>query len=81
MISYQLISRIFDLSEIMSAVTPAWWHYLMPTAWFALRSVFSLRYVSVYYLVLSIIALAVPAVSLVLYIRLVAPNFEKYLRR
>lgn len=82
MISYQLISRIFDLSEIMSAVTPAWWHYLMPTAWFAAPFSILLEHnVSVYYLVLSIIALAVPAVSLVLYIRLVAPNFEKYLQK
>jgi len=82
LVFYQLISRIYDISEISMTSAPAWWHYLLPTAWFAAPfSIFLERDLSVYYVSLSIIALAVPVTSLILYIRIVAPRFEKNLQK
>lgn len=82
LISYQLMARIFDISEITVFFAPAWWHYLMPAAWFAAPfSLFLEHDVSAYYIVLSIAALAVPVISLILYVRLVAPRFEKNLQK
>lgn len=82
LIFYQLIGRIFNLSELVVVNTPAWWHYLMPTAWFA--APFSLlleQDTSAYIISLSIAALAIPIVSLILYVKLVVPHFEKNLQK
>src|SRR5690606_24909912 len=35
LIFYQLIGRIFDISDLTITFSPKWWHYLLPTAWFA----------------------------------------------
>lgn len=82
LVFYQLIGRIFDISEIAVTTTPAWWHYIMPTAWFA--APFSLileRDASMYNTILSIAALALPVISLIIYVKLVAPRFEKNLQK
>ncbi|NLV35206.1 MAG: ABC transporter permease [Clostridiaceae bacterium] len=82
LIFYQLIGRVFNLSELVVVNTPAWWHYLMPTAWFA--APFSLileQDTSAYIIGLSIAALAIPIVSLILYIKLVVPHFENNLQK
>ncbi|HOA55884.1 MAG TPA: ABC transporter permease [Clostridiales bacterium] len=82
LIFYQLIGRIFNITDIMPTVSPAWWHYLMPTAWFAAPfSLFLEGDMSTYYLSLSIIALVMPVISLILYVRVVAPGFEKNLQK
>lgn len=82
LVFYQLVGRIFDISEIAITTTPAWWHYLMPTAWFA--APFSLileRDASMYNIILSIVAVVLPVISLIIYVKLVAPHFEKNLQK
>lgn len=82
LIFYQLIGRIFDISDLTITFSPKWWHYLLPTAWFAAPfSIFLGHDVSAYYLSLSAIALLVPVISLVLYSRVVVPHFEKNLQK
>jgi hypothetical protein len=79
---YQLIGRVFNISELVVVNTPAWWHYLIPTAWFAAPFDLILEHnTSAYTIGLSIAALAIPIVSLILYSRLVVPNFEKNLQK
>ncbi len=82
LISYQLIGRIFDISKLVVTSTPAWWHYIMPTAWFAAPfSLFLEHESSIYNISLSIAAIAVPIASLILYIKAVVPHFEKNLQK
>lgn len=82
LISYQLIGRIFDISDAVITSSPAWWHYIMPTAWFAAPFCLFLEHErSLYNICLSIAALAVPLISLVLYIKAVVPHFEKNLQK
>ncbi len=82
LIFYQLIGRIFNISELVITITPAWWHYLMPTAWFAAPLCLLLEHdTSMYNAGLSIAALAVPVLSLILYIKLVLPRFERSLQK
>ncbi len=83
LISYQLIGRIFDISNaVITTSSPAWWHYLMPTAWFAAPFCLLLEHDrSLYNIFLSIAALVVPLISLVLYIKAVVPHFEKNLQK
>jgi len=79
---YQLIGQIFDISETVINVTPAWWHYFLPSAWFAAPfSLFLEQDVSLYYIHLCTAALAVPTISLILYISIVRPRFELYLQK
>ncbi|HOQ07416.1 MAG TPA: ABC transporter permease [Clostridiales bacterium] len=82
LVFYQLIGRIFNISEFTITFSPKWWHYLLPTAWFAAPfSIFLEHDVSAYYLSLSAIALLAPVTSLVLYTRVVVPHFEKNLQK
>jgi hypothetical protein len=80
--SYQLIGRIFDISELVITTSPAWWHYIMPTAWFAAPfSLFLEHDLSAYNIYLSAAAFIMPILSLILYIRAVMPHFEKNLQK
>lgn len=82
LISYQLIGRIFDISEFVITTSPAWWHYIMPTAWFAAPFCLFLEHEqTMYNIYLSIAALVVPLMSLVIYIRIVMPHFERNLQK
>lgn len=82
LISYQLIGRIFDISKVVITTSPAWWHYIMPTAWFAAPFSLLLEHDwSVYNIYLSVAAFVVPLSSLILYIKAVMPHFEKNLQK
>ncbi len=82
LISYQLMGRIFDISELVITISPAWWHYIVPTAWFAAPfSLFLEQELSAYNICLSIAAFAIPIISIGLYTKTVVPHFEKNLQK
>ena len=77
----QLVSRMFNLSELGLDFTPAWWHFLLAPVWFGApfellgggagsRSV----------IILTALSVVVPAVMFAAYIRLM-PVFERSLQK
>ncbi|MBP2110105.1 hypothetical protein [Paenibacillus silagei] len=77
----QLVSRMFNLSELGLDFTPAWWHFLLAPVWFGApfellgggtgsRSV----------VILTALSVVVPAVMFAAYIRLM-PVFERSLQK
>lgn len=82
LISYQLIGRIFELSNLKVVITPRWWHFLIPSTWFAAPfSIFMEHNTSYYYIALSLFGIAIPILALLAYIKFVIPFFEKNLQK
>ncbi|MBS4539054.1 hypothetical protein GOQ27_11315 [Clostridium sp. D2Q-11] len=82
MISYQLIGRVFEFSEVFDiSFKPTWWSYLLPPIWFS--STFELLFKNnreSYVLIYSALALLVPIASIIIYIKLI-PTFERNLQK
>lgn len=81
-IMYQFTGRIFEISEMGFNITPHLWHFMLPSAWFA--APFALLVdndFNKYYIVLSVAAIIVPIITVTLYIKVVAPHFEKNLQK
>lgn len=80
-ISYQLVGRVFQIINIDITYNFAWWHTLMPPIWFVapfeliLNKDFSWDII-----LLSLLALAIPILAIVVYIRLM-PTFEQNLSK
>lgn len=82
LVSYQFMGRIFNLKLLTVTFHPAWWHFLIPTTWFAAPfSLFTEHNSSQYFTALSLLALIVPAAAMVLYMTLVVPYFEGKLQK
>lgn len=82
LISYQLIGRIFDLSHVTVTFNPVWWHFLIPTTWFAAPfTLFIEHNYTEYFARLSLLAIVIPGLTIVLYIVLVIPYFEGKLQK
>lgn len=81
-ISYQLIGRMFDLTTMNIVVRPRWWHYLIPSTWFAApyTYLFENKHDS-YYLCLSILGIIIPIVAFIIYLKYVTTYFEKNLQK
>ncbi|NMO97407.1 hypothetical protein [Paenibacillus lemnae] len=80
-VGYQLVFRLFSFSSLSLSFEPAWWQYLLPPVWFAGPYEMLLnRQVTGHYLAFTLLALIVPIVSLVIYIRLM-PLFEHHLQK
>lgn len=82
LVGYQFMGRIFNLTLLTVTFHPAWWHFLIPTTWFAAPfSLFTEHNSSQYFTTLSLLALIVPTVAMVLYMTLVIPYFEGKLQK
>lgn len=82
LVGYQFMGRIFNLTRLTVTFHPAWWHFLIPTTWFAAPfSLFTEHNSSQYFTALSLLALIVPTVATVLYMTLVLPYFEGKLQK
>ncbi|WP_269849882.1 hypothetical protein [Methanosarcina horonobensis] len=82
LVGYQFMGRIFNLTRLTVTFHPAWWHFLIPTTWFAAPfSLFIERNSSQYFTALSLLALIVPTAATVLYMTLVIPYFEGKLQK
>lgn len=81
-VMYQLIGRIFNVSNQSMIFTPHWWQFLLPSTWFA--APFSLLVehdFSGYFILMSIVGIVVPVITMTLYSKVVAPRFEKSLQK
>lgn len=81
-LSYQVIGRVFNLMDFNIALNPKWWIYLIPPAWFAAPfEVFLGNSDNDYYIYLSIVCVLASILSLIIYIKVVIPYFEKNLSK
>lgn len=81
-IGYQLIGRLFDISGNNVHLIPQWWNFLLPSAWFA--APFSLLIdhdFNRYYLLLTAAGVVIPVIAIILYLKVVAPVFERNLQK
>lgn len=80
-IGYQLIGRVFEISNIKVIFTPKWWQYFIAPIWFgAPFEVILNGNKNVPFIALSILALFVPIISILVYIKLI-PSFERNLQK
>lgn len=81
-LGYQLVGRLFDFSGGSGHFSPQWWNFLLPSAWFA--APFSLLVdhdYSTIYLLLTAAGIVIPILAVLLYLKAVAPAFEKNLQK
>ena len=82
LVGFQFMGRIFNLTYLTVTFRPAWWHFLIPTTWFAAPFILFIEHnSSQYYTALSLLALIVPTAAAVLYMTLVIPYFESKLQK
>lgn len=77
----QLVTRLFNITELGFQFMPAWWHFLLPPVWFGaaferLISGSGGRHLTI----LTLLTLIVPALMCAAYIRLM-PVFERNLQK
>jgi hypothetical protein len=81
-ILYQFVGRMFDISQIKVSFTPKWWNYLIPTTWFAAPlNILTERSYSIFYFVSTAMAVIIPIVAFIIYIKFVMPYFEQNLQK
>ncbi len=81
-IAYQLMGRIFELVDYKITYVVKWWNYLLPSAWFAAPfELFVGHQPTADFIAMSIIAVIIPAVAFMFYIKIVLPRFEKNLQK
>jgi hypothetical protein len=73
---------MFDITQINISFTPKWWNYLIPTTWFAapLHAITEKSYSS-FYATSTVLAVLVPIVSFIIYIKYIVPYFEQNLQK
>lgn len=82
-IGYQFIGRLFDISKITSSIvfTPRWWQYFIVPMWFGAPFELIIKESrSIYSITFSLLALIIPIVSMIIYIKLI-PAFESNLQK
>jgi len=79
---YQLVARVFDVSNMNSEYIPKLWHVLLPSMWFAAPFGILIdgnkQPILMYLLVLAVVG---PIVLIMLYFKKVVPYFEKNLQK
>gem|GEM_PF-4954363 len=82
LISYQFIGRIFDLSRVTITYDPAWWHFFIPTTWFAAPfTLFIEHNFTGFFTWSSLLGIIIPGLTTLLYVFLVMPYFESKLQK
>ncbi len=80
-VGYQILARAFSLIDLKITFSPSWWNFLIPPFWFAAPFELILnRHVAIYLVSFSILGVAVPMLSIVVYNRMM-PSFEKNLQK
>lgn len=81
-IMYQLIGRIFDISNFNIKIIPHWWDFILPSAWFSSPFMLLIENdFNAHYGMLSIVGVIVPIITIFLYVKVVSPGFEKKLQK
>lgn len=81
-VGYHVMIRMFDFIDFALVFKPKWWSYLLPPAWFA--AVFEVLFYGqrgIEYFILSALGIIVPIISMVIHIKIIAPQFETYLSK
>ncbi|HEX3027304.1 MAG TPA: ABC transporter permease [Clostridia bacterium] len=81
-LGYQLVSRLFNFTGGNTRFSPQWWNFLLPSAWFA--APFSLLVdhdSNIFYFLLAGMGIVIPILAVILYLKAVAPAFEKDLQK
>jgi hypothetical protein len=79
---YQIVPRLFDFIDIVNIrYEEKLWHLLIPPMWFAAPlSIISGEGITGLKIIMSILAVAIPIISMVIYLKL-TPTFEKNLQK
>lgn len=81
-VGYQFLGRVFDLSSLNGTFSPAWWNVFLPSMWFSAPFSLLLEHdFSPFYAGFSLLAVVIPVVTTVLYVKVVAPRFERNLQK
>ncbi|MBS4174934.1 hypothetical protein [Bacillus sp. FJAT-49736] len=81
MIGYQVLGRSFEFINFDVVLSPKWWQVFIIPMWFGAPYELILnRQFHSYYVIFAILAIVVPIVSFIIYLRLV-PSFEKNLQK
>lgn len=80
-VGYQFIGRLFNFANLHMVFTPKWWQYFIIPIWFGAPFELILRgNHNIYFIIFSILAVLVPAASIIIYIKLI-PTFERSLQK
>lgn len=80
-VGYQLIGRLFNFVDLNMVFSAKWWQYFIVPIWFAAPFELVLHHnYNFYFIIFSILAVIVPVISIVIYIKLI-PNFERNLQK
>ncbi len=81
-VMYQFIGRIFDFSNLNIGFTPQWWNVFLPSTWFAAPFILLMEHnFNLYYVLLSLVGIIIPIITMTLYVKVVAPRFERNLQK
>ncbi|WP_432404673.1 hypothetical protein [Wukongibacter sp. M2B1] len=81
-VGYQFIGRMFDVFEYEMVFNPKWWTYFIPPAWFASPfEIFIGGNIGSHYIFLGLLSILVPIMSLIIYVKVIIPYFEKNLSK
>lgn len=78
-VGYQLFGRVFNLVDLEKSINISWYHYLIPSAWFAAPFELFLNN-SNKYIYLSLMSIIIPIISIGIYIKLMK-SFEVNLQK
>lgn len=79
---YQIVPRLFGVIDLNNITyNEQFWHLLLPPMWFAAPlSIIAGEGITIYKIVMSIMAILIPIISILVYLKL-TPTFEKYLQK
>lgn len=81
-VGYQFLGRVVDFSSLKGTFTPSWWDVFLPSMWFSAPFSLLLEHnFSPFYIGFSLLAVVIPVVTTVLYVKVVAPRFERNLQK
>jgi hypothetical protein len=81
-VAYQLIGRMFNISQLNITYTPKWWNFLLPTTWFSAPLIIVQNNSnSLFYYASTAIAVIVPIICFIIYTKVIVPNFEEKLQK
>lgn len=80
-LGYQIIIRMFDLSEMQYSFTPDWRAFLMPPAWFAAPFELFFGRPTTFVVALSAMGIILPVIFVGVHLKFISPAFEKSLIR
>lgn len=80
-VGYQLVGRLFNVIDLNVVFQTKWWQYFIIPVWFGgpFEIILKKDY-RIHFIVFSLLAMLVPAISIIIYIRLI-PLFERNLQK